>query len=144
MKKLHLNIANNLKDIRKNEKGWHQDVMADFLGVSKKYYNQIENGKANLTLNKIEEMAEKLEKESPSITGGVGTHVFNNISHNQQGGETKIENIEGTDKEIISYLLAQNQILVTQNQTLATQNQEQATYIKELMQLFLNKEKVQN
>ena len=137
MKKLHLNIANNLKDIRKNEKGWHQDVMADFLGVSKKYYNQIENGKANLTIDKIEDMAEKLEKESPSITGGVGTHVFNNISHNQQGGETKIENIEGTDKEIISYLLAQNKAL-------ATPNKEQATYIKELMQLFLNKEKVQN
>ncbi len=128
MKKLHLNIANNLKEIRTNEKGWHQNVMADFLGVSKKYYNQIENGKANLTLNKIENMAGKLEKESPSITGGVGTHVFNNFS--QQGGEAKMENFQGTDKEIISYLLAQKK--------------DQATYIKELMQIILNKEKAES
>ncbi len=111
MKKLHLNIANNLKEIRKNEKGWHQDVMADFLGISKKYYNQIENGKANLTLNKIEEMAEKLGKESTDIIKELSAQqIFNNIA--QQGGDSKMGNFEGTDKEVISHLLVQNATLM--------------------------------
>ncbi len=111
MKKLHLNIANNLKDIRTNEKGWHQDVMADFLGISKKYYNQIENGKANLTLDKIEDMAEKLGKESTDIINGLSAQqIFNNIA--QQGGDSKMGNFEGTDKEIISHLLVQNKTLI--------------------------------
>ena len=119
MKKLHANIANNLKNIRQNEKNWHQNAMADFLGMSKKYYNQIENGKANLTLDKIEDIATKLEQDVLDITGASDTkQVFNNISHNQQGGETKMDDFQGTDKEIINYLLAQNQMLITQNKEL--------------------------
>ena len=123
MKKLHANIANNLKNIRQNEKNWHQNAMADFLGMSKKYYNQIENGKANLTLDKIEDIATKLEQDVIDITGTSDTkQVFNNIS--QQGGDSKMGNFQGADNEVINCLLAQNQMLITQN--------------KELIQIVLN------
>jgi transcriptional regulator with XRE-family HTH domain len=58
MEKLSELIGNRLKEIRK-EKGLRQEDM-DGLGLSYKYYQRIEAGKVNLTLNTLEKIAKAL------------------------------------------------------------------------------------
>lgn len=55
MEKLAKLIGNRIKGIRK-ERGLRQEDMEEF-GISYRYYQKIESGKANVTLNTIEKIA---------------------------------------------------------------------------------------
>jgi len=59
MEKLAELIGNRFREIRK-EKGLKQEDMESF-GISYRYYQKIEAGKANLTLNTIEKIARALK-----------------------------------------------------------------------------------
>lgn len=58
-------IGNRIREIRK-EKGLRQEDMEDF-GLSYRYYQNIETGKANVTLNTIEKIARALEIEVEAL-----------------------------------------------------------------------------
>ena len=55
MGKLAVLIGNRIREIRK-EKGLKQEDMEGF-GISYRYYQKIESGRANVTLNTIEKIA---------------------------------------------------------------------------------------
>ncbi len=55
MGKLSVLIGNRIREIRK-KKGLRQEDMEGF-GINYKYYQRIETGKANVTLNTIEKIA---------------------------------------------------------------------------------------
>lgn len=54
------NILVKIKETRK-EKGITQEEMGEFLGITKTGYNEIENGKRNLSLKRFLMITEKLE-----------------------------------------------------------------------------------
>lgn len=56
----------NLKQLRK-ETGIMQYKVAEMLGISRQHYRNIENGKANLTSDKIEKLSEKFSVEPLTI-----------------------------------------------------------------------------
>jgi len=62
MKKLSVLLGNRIKEIRK-EKGLRQEDM-EGLGISYKYYQKIESGKVNVTLNTIEKIADALSVDA--------------------------------------------------------------------------------
>ena len=59
MENLSVLIAKRIKEIRK-EKGLRQEDMEGF-GFNYRYYQKIESGKANITLNTIERIAKAFE-----------------------------------------------------------------------------------
>jgi len=65
MEKLAVLIGTRIKDIRK-EKGLKQEDMEGF-GISYKYYQKIETGKVNITLNTIEKIAKALNVDSREL-----------------------------------------------------------------------------
>jgi transcriptional regulator with XRE-family HTH domain len=65
MEKLSELIGNRLKEIRKG-KGLRQEDM-DGLGLSYKYYQRIEAGKVNLTLNTLEKIAKALNIDATDL-----------------------------------------------------------------------------
>jgi len=65
MEKLAELIGNRLKEIRR-EKGLKQEDMEGF-GISYKYYQKIETGKVNVTLETIEKIAGALGTDARSI-----------------------------------------------------------------------------
>jgi transcriptional regulator with XRE-family HTH domain len=50
-------------------KGWSQEQMAEKLGYSLSGYTKIERGKTNLSLNKLEKIAELLEMDLQKLLG---------------------------------------------------------------------------
>ena len=65
MKKLSVLLGNRIKEIRK-EKGLRQEDM-EGLGISYKYYQKIERGKVNVTLNTIEKIASALTIDASDL-----------------------------------------------------------------------------
>ena len=65
MGKLAVLIGNRIKEIRKG-KGLKQEDMEGF-GISYKYYQKIERGKVNITLNTIEKIAKALDIDAREL-----------------------------------------------------------------------------
>lgn len=99
MSKLAKLIGNRIREMRK-EKGLRQEDMENF-GLNYRYYQDIEAGKANLTLATIEKIAEAFEVESAEIFSMP-------LSASPEGNELAAQIkaiIESDDKEAIRKIL---------------------------------------
>lgn len=86
-----LNIGGNIKNFREL-KGVTREQMADYLDLSVSAYGNIERNKTDLTISRIQQIAEILEVEISQILNFDVSQVFN-IEHNDviQGSYSKIE-----------------------------------------------------
>lgn len=66
MMNLNKRVAANIKKLRE-AKGIKQAVLAKALNITEQYYSKIENGKCNLYLDKIEEIAQVLQVSAFSL-----------------------------------------------------------------------------
>ncbi|MDI1254580.1 MAG: helix-turn-helix transcriptional regulator [Flavobacterium sp.] len=92
-----LNIGDNVKKFREL-KGFTREQMADYLNLSVSAYGNIERNKTDLTISRIQQIAEILEVDMSQILNFDASQVFN-ITHNEviQGTNSKVENNHNVD-----------------------------------------------
>lgn len=112
-KKKALNIGDNIKNFREL-KGITREQMADFLNLSVSAYGNIERNKTDLTISRIQQIAEIIEIDMSQILNFDISQVFN-IEHNDviQGSHSKIENNYADEyrEKYIKLLEAENERL---------------------------------
>lgn len=126
-----MKIGDNIREIREGEKNYKRSYVAERLQISTRAYANIENNVADITLNRLEEIAEIFECTPQYILNyQQSKKEFNNCFHNnlgnkgvnimhqgQQGISSKIETLqkELLDSErkriaLLEALLKQNNI----------------------------------
>lgn len=71
--------ANKIKEIR-NTVGFSAEAVANELGISKAAYSQLENGKTEITISKIEMLAKIFQVSMETIIPNISQN-FTQISH---------------------------------------------------------------
>ena len=100
-----MKVGDNLREIREKQTKFRQEDVAKALGISTKAYGNIENNQADITLKRLNELAEIFGVTPEYIISYQNkptyTNVFNNYDGNQgvinmyQGcGADQIKNIE--------------------------------------------------
>lgn len=91
-------VGENIKKFREL-KGLTREHMAGELGMSLSGYSKIERDEVDLTLSKVERIAQVLEVNIGQILDFDASQIFN-ISHNQlvQGFGSKVENHNHNDE----------------------------------------------
>ncbi|WP_428068195.1 helix-turn-helix domain-containing protein [Chryseobacterium gambrini] len=86
-----LNIGDNIKKFREL-KGLTREQMADYLELSVSAYGNIERNKTDLTISRVQQIAQILEVEIAQILNFDVSQIFN-IEHNEviQGSHSKVE-----------------------------------------------------
>ena len=105
METKQLNIGDNVKKFREL-KGFTREQMADYLNLSVSAYGNIERNKTDLTISRIQQIAEILEVDIAQILNFDASQVFN-IEHNDviQGSNSKVENHNYVDEYLQKYIL---------------------------------------
>lgn len=87
-----MNIGDNIKKFREL-KNMTREQLASELGLSVSGYSKIERGEIDLTVSRVQEIAQILEVDVSQILNFDATQIFN-ISNNQlvQGFGSKVEN----------------------------------------------------
>lgn len=114
METKQLNIGDNVKKFREL-KGFTREQMADYLNLSVSAYGNIERNKTDLTISRIQQIAEILEVDMGQIMNFDASQVFN-IAHNEviQGSNSKVENHNHPDEYKEKYI----QMLEKENERL--------------------------
>lgn len=83
-----MKIGDNIKEIREGERNYKRSYVADRLQISTRAYANIENNVADITLNRLEEIAEIFECTPQYILNyQQSKKEFNNYFHNNQGNK---------------------------------------------------------
>ncbi|MBN1185354.1 MAG: helix-turn-helix transcriptional regulator [Bacteroidales bacterium] len=83
-----MNVGNNIKEIREVEKNYKRSYVANKLGITTRAYANIENNVTNLTLQRLDEIAEIFECTSLYILNHQQTKKeFYNHFHNYSGNQ---------------------------------------------------------
>jgi DNA-binding XRE family transcriptional regulator len=105
-------LAYNLKEIRKKN-SFSQKGMAEFIGISAKLYNELENTTANATLNTIEKIAQSFSIQPETLFVPENTQLLNINSHNENGDTRNgIFQNDGSLSKVIDKLIAHNQEII--------------------------------
>ena len=91
MKDINKNISTIIKSMRET-KGYSQSYMAKKLNITQQAYSTIEKTPENMSLRKLNDIAELMQVELITLLGIENEYVQNN--YNQQGGSaaTKLVN----------------------------------------------------
>ncbi|CAM3285696.1 HTH cro/C1-type domain-containing protein [Flavobacterium longum] len=111
MEAKQLNIGDNVKKFREL-KGFTREQMADYLNLSVSAYGNIERNKTDLTVSRIQQIAEILEVDLAQTLNFDASQVFN-ITHNEviQGMHSKVENHNHPDEYKEKYIkMMENEI----------------------------------
>src|SRR5690554_7125312 len=93
-----MNIGDNIKKFREL-KNITREQLASELGLSVSGYSKIERGEIDLTISRVQEIAQILEVDVLQILNFDATQVFN-VSHNQfvqELGVKEVQNFTQTD-----------------------------------------------
>ncbi len=112
-----LNIGENIKKFREL-KGLTREQMADYLNLSVSAYGNIERNKTDLTISRVQQIAQILAVDISQIMNFDASQIFN-ITNNQlvQGFGSKVENHNHSDEyreKYIKMLEAENERLKKQ------------------------------
>ncbi|MCC5943443.1 MAG: helix-turn-helix transcriptional regulator [Bernardetiaceae bacterium] len=86
-------ILKNLKRIRE-EKGFKQEDISDYLGVSRQTYNKLESGKSELSIQKLEKILAHLNVELSELITQKQENPNKEILEDIRQIKNKIEEIE--------------------------------------------------
>ena len=97
---INVKIASRIKALR-NEKGYKAEIVAQELEMSKAAYSQMENGKIDITMTKLQKIADYFSIPIASILQENNGSTFNieKVENSTING-TQINNY--TDKELIA------------------------------------------
>lgn len=114
MKKEEVNIGGNIRNFREL-KGLTREQMADFLHLSVSAYGNIERNQTDLTVSRIQQIAEILEVDMSQILNFDTSQIFN-IKHNDviQGANSKVEQHNYSNNYMEKYI----KILEAENERL--------------------------
>ncbi len=109
-----LNIGDNIKKFREL-KSFTREQMADYLNLSVSAYGNIERNVTDLTVSRIQQIAEILEVDMGQILNFDASQIFN-IAHNDliQGSHSKVEHHNYADEYREKYI----QMLEKENERL--------------------------
>lgn len=83
-----MKIGDNIREIREGERNYKRSYVADRLQISTRAYANIENNVADITLNRLEEIAKIFECTPQYILNyQQSKKEFNNYFHNNQGNK---------------------------------------------------------
>ncbi|MDR0828918.1 MAG: helix-turn-helix domain-containing protein [Prevotellaceae bacterium] len=123
--------TDEIRRIRR-DKDLSQDYMAEILGLSQSQYSRLENGESAISIDKVIEIAHKLNVPCEDIIDGDIRQIFNNCSQSGNNIE-KIETInnhsdfEQERKSLLMFienLQKDNEFLKTQNAELLSRIQK--------------------
>lgn len=99
-----LDIGGNIKKFREL-KGLTREEMADSLDLSVSAYGNIERNKTDLTISRVQQIAEILEVEMSQVLNFDASQIFN-IEHNDviQGANSKVEHHNYADEYREKYI----------------------------------------
>jgi len=125
MNKLHQNIR-ALRD----SKGWNQNTMAKLLEMSPKAYARLEQGKTDIQLSRLEQIAEVLEVEITKLFDLDKTTTFKlSIHHSQTSSNgNQSVNFSGTTSNL-EHELEKAQLVIEQKD-------KEIGYLKEIVELL--------
>lgn len=124
-----MSIGNNIKKMREL-KNYTQSYMSEMLNMSLSGYSKIERDETDISLKRLQQIAEVLETDFSNILDFDGNKVFN-INQNQHA--------EGTQN---AYAIVQNQQNTTEHS--GTENfinhlQEENAYLRKLLEKATSK-----
>lgn len=102
-----IELGENIRKIREL-RGVSQQFIADALSISQKNISRIETGQSSPTFNTLVRISSILEVDLKVILDFDEKFVFNNVIHNQNGGEfvaynnTEVEKIEKLYEKLLT------------------------------------------
>lgn len=97
LKKMDVLLKNKIKNIREL-KNYKQEYIADKLAITQAGYSKIENGKTELTYNKIKKIAQILEVSLEDIIYFDNQRYFNDLKANYKGSFFSCSNNNNIEK----------------------------------------------
>lgn len=113
-------IGASLKKLR-TERNIEIKAIAKDLHLTPQAYGNIENGKTDISISRVLELATYYKVSYSQILNLENQNVYNNSSYNNQHGINLIqggENIFNTDAELVKVLKEENKYLKEQNHLL--------------------------
>lgn len=115
-----MKVGENIREIREKEKKIKKEEIAKALGISTKAYSNIENNIAEITLTRLEEIAEILGCTPEYILNYKEKGVYTNNFNNYEGNHGVNIMYQGANAEQIQRL--QKQLLTSEKQLMELQD----------------------
>lgn len=111
-------------------KGWTQEEIAEKLKMSPNGYGNIERGDSEITLSRLEQLANIFSVELSELLGLREVHIFNPIASNNSNCQN-----------LCNYSNDQLQTLTEKQALIIEQQNKEIVYLKEIIEL-LKKDKI--
>jgi DNA-binding XRE family transcriptional regulator len=133
MNKLHQNLR-VLRDL----KGWNQETMAELLDLSKKAYERIEQGKTDVQLSRLEQIAKLFEVEVADLFNLDRGLIFKLSIHNSHTTITNYSQLVNSPctTTTLEHELEKARLVIEQQGKLLEQKDKEIGYLKEIIQLM--------
>ena len=99
-----VNILSNIKRIRE-QKGYPQAYMAAKLDISQASYARIESQQANLSIDRLQKIAEVLDTDISNLTGASKITIQSQTNNEGAYGNGHVENLYLENKETTNKLI---------------------------------------
>ncbi len=133
MNKIHQNIR-ALRDL----KGWNQQTMADLLKMSPKAYARLEQGKTDIQLSRLEQIAKALEVDIAKLFDFDRATIFKLSFHHSYTSNynQQLVNSSCTSPSDLEHELEKAHLLLEQKDKLLEQKEKEVNYLKEIIELL--------
>lgn len=117
-----MRLGDNIREIRESEKNFKRSYVAARLGISTRAYTNIENNVSDISINRLEEIANIFECSSQYIlTYKSSKKEFYNYFHNNMGNRGVNIMHQGGDTSLGSILLNKERLYELQQQLIDSQ-----------------------
>jgi len=114
---------------------WTQEYVAEQLGMSSNGYGCIERGETDITLSRLEKMAEIFKVDLVELLGISQNIEFNQSNHNYLHNYLNVINDKLSPEQLqCKYELEKQQLIIEQKD-------KEINYLKQIIELMKNKEK---
>lgn len=132
MSKLHQNIR-VLRDL----KGWNQETMAELLNMSPKAYARLEQGKTDIQVSRLEQIAQVLEVEIGKLFDLDKTAIFKLSIHNSHTTNySQLVNSSFTHPLNFEHELEKAHLLLEHKDKLLEQKDKEIDCLKQIIDLL--------
>ncbi|OQW91518.1 MAG: hypothetical protein BWK78_04405 [Thiotrichaceae bacterium IS1] len=123
-------LLQNLRVLR-DLKGWNQETMTALLDMSPKAYANIERGKTDIQLSRLEQIAKLLEVKVGDLIGFDREMIFNFITHNSHQttnyNQSSVNSASPTSQQLEQELEKARLVI--------EQKDKEMAYLKEIIEL---------
>jgi transcriptional regulator with XRE-family HTH domain len=129
-----MEVYENIKFLRQF-KSWSQEEMAEKLDMTLNGYAKIEQGKVDINLSRLKQIAESFGVQLEKLVGLNDKNVFNFIENFQNFDfhEQSIQNT--TDQTKCQHELEKANLIIEQNHLMIEQKDKENAYLKDIIEL---------